>query len=233
MGDSRSLSRLEKKRSKISKCVCRKWQLTGWYGPILTLFLESLNYFLEIVWFWKILWTRENRESQISNGFVAKRQLNGWHGFFLVIFLESLYFCSRDSDSWNGTSLFGVDKLTLRNSIDSGCSRSPNFKWVCRQKTVEWLTWFIFSYFSWVHFFFSLEILIRENVRRVWWLTSWLLRNLETRENREGQISKLVCRQEWLNGWLKKFPKARENREANFQNVYAANDSWLVDMGIS
>ena len=34
-------------------------------------------------------------------------------------------------------------------------------------------------------------------------------------------------------GWLKKFLKAWENLDANFQNVYAANKSWLVDMVVS
>ena len=43
-----------KSRIKFSKCVCHKWQLTGWYGPILSLFLQSLHYFLEIVWFWEV-----------------------------------------------------------------------------------------------------------------------------------------------------------------------------------
>ena len=62
----------------------------------------------------------------------------------------------------NGASLLGVDKLTLENSTDSGKSRGPNFKWVCRQKAVDKLT-LIFLSFFYESFYFFLETLILRN----------------------------------------------------------------------
>ena len=59
---------------------------------------------------------------------------------YLLILLKSFYFCLKILFLGNGMSLSVVDKLTFENSTDSGKSRVPNFKWVCRQKTVEWLT---------------------------------------------------------------------------------------------
>ena len=71
--------------------------------------------------------------------------------FFLkpfIFFLETLILR-------NGASLLRVDKLTLENSTDSGKSRGPNFKWVCRQKAVEWLTLYFLGFFHESFYFFS------------------------------------------------------------------------------
>ena len=168
---------------------------------------------------------------------------------------------SRASDFGKGMSFLVVDKLTLEKSGDSRNLRKPNFKIGVSSKAVDWLTpdvsWasrksrskFLkcicrkWQLTGWHGSFFSLFLKSLDYFLESFWFGeryvvfgSWQvdfgeIYRLEKFE--KAKFQKWVCRQEWLNGWLEKFLKAREKREAKFQNVYAANGSWLVDMGPS
>ena len=81
----------------------------------------------------------------------------------------------------------------------------------------------------WVSTLFSQDLLILGNVCRFLVVDKLTLENALDLRKLRPNFKMCVDK----TGWLKKFLEARENREVNFQNVYAANDSWLVDMGLS
>ena len=102
-----------KKRSKISKCVCHKWKLTGWHGSFFRLFLESLHYFLETVWFRKV--------------YVA---FSGWQ----VDFGKFYRFEKIEKAKFKmSVSPRVVDWLTPEVSRTSRKSRSKFLKCICRK----------------------------------------------------------------------------------------------------
>ena len=95
-----------------------------------------------------------------------------------------------------------VDKLTLENSIDSRKLRKPNFKWVCRQKTVERLTWFLFGYSSWIFVFLLSRFWFLK-----WYVAFW-----------SWQVD------------FEKFYRLWMLEKSKFQMGVSPKDSWMVDM---
>ena len=111
-----------KSSSKFSKCVCRKRQLTGWYGPILSLFLESLHYFLEIVWFWEV--------------YVA---FGGWQVDFGKFYrLEKI----EKAKFQNGCVAKSCWLVDSRGFLRLEKIEMQILKMYMPQMTVDWMTWF-------------------------------------------------------------------------------------------